>query len=40
MFCRDVYHCNPVEFYKIPAKYLLQDMTILNMEAQVRNKKR
>ena len=39
IFCRDVYHCTPAEFYKIPARYLLEDMTVLEMESEVFKKR-
>jgi hypothetical protein len=37
--CRDVYHCDPETFYKIPAKYLVQDLAMLTAEAQARKAK-
>jgi hypothetical protein len=33
--CRDVYHCDPVTFDRMPVKYVLQDLEMLSAEAEV-----
>jgi hypothetical protein len=33
--CRDVYHCDPVTFKKIPMVDILEDLEMLDAEAKV-----
>jgi hypothetical protein len=40
VLCRDVYHCTPVELARVPLTTLTAHLTCLDVEAEVRRRKR
>jgi hypothetical protein len=37
--CRDVYHCTPPQLDEVPLPRILQDLTVLNIEAEMHKAK-